>query len=57
MNVEFKFEIDQKVKTIFGDMGVINMAGIDDAKENKYFVQWSSDSQWMKESQLSEISS
>lgn len=52
MTVEFKFEIGQKIKTIFEDCGVIEMAAIDDSCQKKYFVQRSNESQWMKESQL-----
>lgn len=53
MKVEFKYEIDQKVKTFFGDVGIIELAAIDDKNLIKYYVQRSNDSQWFKESQLS----
>lgn len=52
MTVDFKFEIDQRVTTVFDDIGIIEMAAIDDALQKKYYIQRSSDSQWMKEAQL-----
>lgn len=56
MKVEFKFDIDQQVKTIFDDVGVVEMAAIDDSEQKKYYVQRSEGSQWMKESQLTAVS-
>lgn len=55
MNVEFKFEVGQKVKTIFEDCGVVEMAAIDDSEQKKYYIQRSRGSQWMKESQLTAV--
>ncbi len=52
MEVTFKFELNQKVKTIFGDIGIITTLVFDEGEIIKYWVQRSSDSQWMKEDQL-----
>jgi hypothetical protein len=52
MKVEFKFEIDQKVKTMFGDIGVIKSLMVDDTLCLKVWVQRSNDSQWFKESEV-----
>ena len=52
MEVTFKFELNQKVKTIFGDIGIIVTLAFDEGEIIKYWVQRSSDSQWMKEDQL-----
>ena len=54
MKVDFKFKVGQMVKTMFSDIGTIDMAAIDDSNTNKYYVKRSSESQWFKESQLSE---
>jgi hypothetical protein len=55
MKVEFKFDINQKVKTVFGDIGFVQMCCIDDEKHIKYWVQRNQDSQWMKEKQISSV--
>lgn len=49
--VKFEYEIDQEVKTPFGDSGIITMLGYDDG-EKCYYVRTSKDSQWYKEKQL-----
>jgi hypothetical protein len=51
MTVEFKFSIDQKVNTPFGE-GIINMLGVDDGGV-KYYVDLESSGKWIKEAQLS----
>jgi len=55
MEVTFKFELDQKVKTIFGDVGIIVTLAFDEGELIKYWVQRSTDSQWMKENQLEAV--
>jgi len=49
--LEFKFDIDQKVKTPFGDEGLVTMLGHDDGG-NCYHVKTAKDGQWYKEKQL-----
>jgi hypothetical protein len=51
MNVTFKFTLDQKVTTPFGDLGVISMLGVDDGG-NQYHVKTATGSNWFKESQI-----
>lgn len=52
--VEYVYKIDQKVKTPFGDVGIVSMLGFDDGG-NQYFVKTATDGQWYKEKQLSPI--
>lgn len=49
--VKYAFDIDQEVKTPFGDTGIITMLGHDDGG-NKYAVKTATDTQWYKEKQL-----
>ena len=49
--VLFKYDLDQRVVTPFGDAGLIQMLGYDDAKE-QYFVKTKDNSQWYKEDQI-----
>lgn len=49
--VEFKFDLEQKVKTPFGDDGFVSMLAFDDGGK-QYFVKTASDDKWFKESQL-----
>lgn len=49
--VEYKFDMDQKVRTPFGDEGIITMLAYDEGG-NKYYVQTASTSGWFKEGQL-----
>lgn len=50
-SVDFKFDIDDRVKTVFGDVGIIDNLGFDDAGV-RYWVKRSSESQWFKEAEL-----
>lgn len=50
--VEYKFDLDQKVKTPFGDEGIVSMIGFDEGGK-QYFVKTSNNGQWFKEDQLS----
>ncbi len=49
--IEFKYELDEKVITPFGDLGIIGMLGFDDGGP-QYYVKTSVASNWFKESQL-----
>jgi hypothetical protein len=51
MDVTFKFTLDQKVTTPFGDVGLISMLAVDDGG-NTYFVKTKDGGNWFKESQL-----
>lgn len=51
MNVTFKFTIDQKVTTPFGEPGIISVLGVDECGIT-YFVKTSAGGNWFKESQL-----
>ncbi len=54
MTVDFKFSVSQAVKTCFDDIGVIEMCGIDDSNDKKYFVMREKENKWFRECQLSE---
>ena len=49
--VEYKFNIDEKVKTVFGDIGIVVKLGFD-AGGKQYFIKRSDSSKWFKESEL-----
>lgn len=49
--VVFQYDVDDKVKTPFGDSGIIQMLGYDDGGV-QYYVKTASASNWFKESQL-----
>lgn len=50
--VEFKFDVDNMVKTILGDKGLVTMCAINEGPEHQYFVVRSNGSNWHKESEL-----
>jgi len=50
--VSFEFDIDEQVKTPFGDLGIVSMLGYDDGGP-QYFVKTKEGGNWYKESQLS----
>jgi hypothetical protein len=52
MRAEFIFEIDQRVKTPFGDVGIVNMAALNDDKKQCYFIKRDVESKWFKETEL-----
>ena len=54
-NIRFKFTPNQKVKTLFGDVGVVMLCGIDDSPFQKFFVQISTNCQWFNDEQLTAI--
>ncbi len=51
--VEYKFDIDQRVVTPFGEDGIVTMLGYDDGGQ-QYYVREKERSNWFKESQLCE---
>jgi hypothetical protein len=51
-SVEFSFSIDQKVKTVFGDVGIVKSLSLDDTACKKVYVMRSNDSAWFKEEEL-----
>jgi hypothetical protein len=54
-SVEFAFSIDQKVKTVFGDVGIVKMVALDDTACKKVYVMRSNDSSWFKEEELTPV--
>lgn len=54
MQINFKFEINQKVITIFGDIGIIDMFGFNEAG-NLYYVKRKTSESWLKEDQIEAI--
>jgi hypothetical protein len=53
--VEFAFSIDQKVKTLFEDVGIVKTLSLDDTGCKKVWVLRSNDSNWFKEEELTAI--
>jgi len=51
MKVDFKFKLDEKVITVFGDNGIVSMLGVDDGGI-VYYVKASNNSDWFKEKNL-----
>lgn len=51
MKLEFKFELNQSVTTIFDEKGIVTMLGFDEGG-NQYYVKTKSYSQWFKENEL-----
>jgi len=52
MKVDFKFELDQKVKTPLGDTGIVNMVAVDTGNVKVCYIQTATNSQWYKETLL-----
>ena len=56
MEVKFKFETDEKVKTCFDEVGVIDMCALDNTKHECYYVKLpSGKDSWFKVDQLSKV--
>jgi len=53
-SVSFAFSLDQKVKTPFGDVGIVSTCGFDDSGE-VYYVKTATGGNWFKESQLEAV--
>jgi len=53
MKVDFRFDLDDRVVTAFGDEGIVVMLGFD-AGGPTYFVKTRTDSTWYKEKELFE---
>ncbi|MES2207301.1 MAG: hypothetical protein V4525_10990 [Pseudomonadota bacterium] len=51
MPVEFKFSLDQKVKTTFGSIGIVSMLGFDSGGQH-YYVKTEHNDAWLKECHL-----
>ena len=49
--VEFKFSIDDKVKTSLGDTGIVESMAFDEGGV-RYFVGTAQNSRWLKEKEL-----
>lgn len=50
--VTFKFGLNQRVTTPFGDPGIVTTQGVDDSGIN-YYVKTSTGGNWFREDQLS----
>lgn len=50
--IEFKYNLDDMVTTLFGDVGIISMLGADEAGK-QYYVKTKQSAGWFKETQLS----
>ena len=55
MEAVFKFDIDQKVKTLFGQIGIIELCAVDNSRVIQYSVKTKDSSMWYKEDQLLEF--
>lgn len=51
MQIEFKFNIDDRVITPFKAKGIVSMLGVDDGGK-VYFVKTEKESDWFKEKDL-----
>ncbi len=51
--ISYKFSVDDRVTTPFGDTGIITMLGFDDGG-NQYHVKTKLSSKWFKEIDLRE---
>lgn len=49
--VNYLYNMDQKVKTPFGEEGIVSMLAYDDGG-NQYFVKTAKSSDWFKEAHL-----
>ena len=49
--ITFKFEVDQKVTTSLGSIGIVVMLGYDDSG-NQYYIKTKEESCWFKEKEL-----
>ena len=52
-DVTYRFKMDQRVVTPFGDPGIIKMLGYDDG-DIQYFVNAKTKGSWFKECELTE---
>ena len=52
MTLSSKYEMGQKVKTPFGDVGIVKGLWVDDSGTQKVFVQRNLNSDWFKENEL-----
>lgn len=52
LNIEFLFNLDQRVVTALGAEGIVTMCAYDHAG-NQYYVQTATNGAWFRESQLS----
>ena len=51
--VKFEFNVDEKVKTIFGEKGIVDMAALDNSGCKIYYIKLKGGSDtWFKEDQL-----
>jgi len=53
MVVDYKFDLDQKIETCFGTIGVIDMLGFNESGK-LYYVKTATNSDWLKEQDLKE---
>jgi hypothetical protein len=51
MNATFKFGLDQKVATPFGEVGIVKMCAVDETGIN-YYVKTAGGGNWFKEAEL-----
>ena len=47
MEVNYKFNIQQKVKTVHGDIGIIEMAGVNDEEKESYLIKIGVEKVWL----------
>lgn len=53
--VEFKFDIDEKVKTQFDEPGIIVTLAVDDNNMKMYYVKTKKGTDWNKEKHLKKV--
>lgn len=50
--IDYKFELDQRVVTPFGDSGIVTSLGFDDGGNTYYVKTRAAESNWFKEKEL-----
>ena len=55
MVIDFKFDIDEKVKTALGSVGIVSTCALDESKQNIYYVKRADGADWYPERQLEAV--
>jgi len=50
--VEFKFDVNERVITAFGNVGIVDMLAVSESNTISYYVRTATGGQWFKETEL-----